>query len=395
MHSFTDPSDIHQQNPQGAEPGAISLLLGHPDPTTLLPPALLETMQRFIHSPQATTSLQYGPEQGTPDLIAFLREKINQEQNLSIQTANLMIVAGSTHAVDMLARLYARPGGVILVEAPTYVDALHIFRDHHLELCSIPMDEDGMLPAALDQQLAQLTATGKHPSFLYTIPTYHNPTGRALSEERRLEILRLARHHGLLIVEDDVYRDLSFDGPVPASFYALSGGQQALSIGSFSKTLAPGLRVGWLLGSQDAIQRCINCGTTQMGGGANPFTSRIIAEYCQQGHWSSHIANLRSLYKIRRDVALSALSRSMPAQVEWTHPRGGFFIWLSLPQHIFAQDVKRQALQSGVSLAAGEGFFVHPAQGQHNLRLAFSYAKPDDIEAAIRILAQVIAALSQ
>ena len=382
-----------QDLPQGMAENTISLLLGHPDPATLLTPELLHAMQRVISSPQAYTALQYGPEQGTQSLIKFLVEKINREQGLSLQPGNLMVVGGSTHAVDMIARLYAK-GGVVLVEAPTYVDAMHIFRDHQIELCSISMDEDGLIPSELEKQVARLSANGKSPSFLYTIPNFHNPTGSTLSEARRREIIGLARHYGFLIVEDDVYRDLSFEnvseGVVPTSFYVLAQGKQVLSIGSFSKTLAPGLRLGWLLGAEDDIQRCVNCGTTQMGGGANPFVANIVAEYCLSGHWETHIVNLRSLYKTRCNVALAALEQYMPADVGWTRPAGGFFIWLSLPKNVFAQDVKRMALQEGVLVAAGEGFFVTPAEGEHNLRLAFSCAAPGEIETGIRILAEVI-----
>ena len=380
--------------PQGAVPNTIALRLGHPDPTTLLPPELRQAMVQVISSPQAATALQYGAEQGTPGLLEVLVEKINREQQLAVQAANLMIVAGATHAVDLLARLYAKPGGVVLVEAPTYADALHVFRDHQLEVCSIAMDEEGLIPSALEEQVALLQTSGKSPAFLYTIPTFHNPTGSTLSEARRIEILSLARRTGFLIVEDDVYRDLAFEDAVPSSFYALARGQQVVSVGSFSKTLAPGLRLGWLLSGEETIQRCIDCGTTQMGGGANPLVAHIVAEYCQSGAWEPHLARLQSLYKSRRDRALAALGHYMPAEVTWSHPAGGFFIWLTLPQHVSAQDVKRLALLYGVDLAAGEGFFVQPAEGTHHVRLAYSCATPNDIEAGIRILAQVIQRLT-
>jgi len=376
--------------PQGMAHNTISLLLGHPDPATLLTPELGNAMLSLVSSPQCITALQYGPEQGTRSLIDFLVEKIQREQGISISPANLMVVAGSTHAVDMLARLYAKPGGVVLVEAPSYVDALHIFRDHRIELYAIPTDENGLIPDELAKRVAELHANGKLPSFLYTIPNFHNPTGCTLPEVRRLEIIRLARQFGFLIVEDDVYRDLSFEGAVPASFYALADGNGVMSIGSFSKTLAPGLRLGWLVGSEEAIQRCVNCGTTQMGGGANPFAAHIVAEYCRSGYWQEHITRVRSLYKMRRDVALAALDKYMPAGVRWTHPAGGFFIWLALPRDVFAQDVKRLALSEGVALAAGEGFFVNATDGEYHLRLAYSCASPDDIDAGIRILGQVI-----
>ena len=385
-----EASMISNDLPQGMSQNTISLMLGHPDPETLFTPELRNAMLHVINSPHAYAALQYGTEQGTQSLINFLVEKINREQGLSLQPGNLMVIAGSTHGVDMLARLYARPGGVVLVEAPTYVDALHVFRDQRVELCSIPMDEDGLIPQELEKQVVQLLSRGTLPSMLYTIPNFHNPTGITLAEARRSEIIKIAQQYGFLIVEDDVYRDLSFEGAVPASFYALASGRQVYSIGSFSKTLAPGLRLGWLVGSEDAIQRCVNCGTTQMGGGANPFVASMVAEYCQGGSFETHILRLQSLYKMRRDVALTALGMHMPADMRWTHPSGGFFIWLSLPESIFARDVKRLALQEGVLVSAGEGFFVHPAGGEHNLRLAFSCARPGDIEAGIRILAQVI-----
>ena len=381
---------ISNDLPQGMLQNTIPLMFGHPDPDTLLTPELRNAMLHVINSPRAYTTLQYGAGQGPQGLINFLVEKINREQGLSLQPGNLMVIAGSTHGVDMLARLYAKPGGVVLVEAPTYVDAIQVFRDHQVELCSIPMDENGLIPSELEKQVVQLRSSGTFPSMLYTIPNFHNPTGSTLSEARRSEIIRIARQYGLLIVEDDVYRDLSFEGAVPTSFYALANGQQVFSIGSFSKTLAPGLRLGWLVGSEEAIQYCLNCGTMQMAGGANPFVAHMVAEYCQSGSLEQHVLHLQSLYKMRRDVALAALERYMPSDVEWTHPAGGFFIWLSLPENVFAQDVKLLSLQEGVLVSAGEGFFVNPADGEHNLRLAFSCATPDDIESGIRILAQVI-----
>src|SRR2546427_2576589 len=186
---------ISNDLPQGMTENTISLTLGHPDPATLMTPELRDAMQHVISSPQAYRALQYGPEQGAQSLIDVLVEKINREQGLAISPSNLMVVAGSTHAVDMLARLYARPGGVVLVEAPTYVDAIHIFRDQQLELCPIPMDEEGLITSELEKQMARLHANGTSPSFLYTIPNFHNPTGCTLPEARRSEIIGLAGHY--------------------------------------------------------------------------------------------------------------------------------------------------------------------------------------------------------
>jgi 2-aminoadipate transaminase len=376
--------------PQGMAKNIIPLSFGHPDPATLPTLELREAMVRVLNGPHAGLALQYGAEQGTPGLIEILVEKFQREQNLALSPAHIMIVAGATQGVDMLARLYSKVGGVVMVEAPTYVDSLHVLRDQQCELCSIPMDEDGLIPEALAEKIDQLHARGTFPSLLYTIPTFHNPTGRTLTEARRRKVIELALQHSFWIVEDDVYRDLTFAETAPPSFYALAGGKQVFSIGSFSKTLAPGLRLGWLLGPEEEIQNCVNCGTTQMGGGANPLVAHMVAEYCLSGQWEPHVQHLRALYKKRRDVALSAMEHFMPADVEWTHPEGGFFLWLHLPTYAQAQNIKRLALQQGVALTAGEGFFVVPADGEHYLRLAYSCATPEEIETGIRILAQII-----
>jgi 2-aminoadipate transaminase len=377
-------------SPQGTAEQGISLMLGHPDPTLLLTPELRSVMQEVFSSPQAYQGLHYGPEQGTQSLLTFLAERISREQGISVELANLMLVAGSTHAVDMLTRLFAGPGGVVLVEAPSYADALHIFRDHRAELHSVPMDDDGLRPDALEERLLRLQTHGTPASMLYTVPNFHNPTGRTLSTERRLQIIELARRYSFLIVEDDVYHDLFFEGTVPPSFYALAQGEGVASIGSFSKTLAPGLRLGWLLASREIVRRCIDCGTSQMGGGANPFAAQVVAEYCRRGHWEPHLARLRSVYRMRRDTALSALSRHMPPDATWTQPAGGFFLWLTLPEQILALHVKRLAKRQGVEIASGTGFFVNPSDGQHNLRLAYSYAAPDELSRGIQILARAI-----
>lgn len=378
-----------QQLPQGVLPGTISLVFGHPDPTTLPVDGLRAATEAVLHSPQACLALQYGPEQGTPALIDYLVEKLNREEGLGLTHENLMLVAGSVHAVDMIARLYAGRDGVVLVEAPTYHDALHTFRDHGVDLRPVPIDDDGIVVEALAAQLALLQRQGKPPRLLYTIPNFQNPSGVTLTAARREAVLELARKYGFLVVEDDVYRDLAFEGEVPPSLYALSGGQEVLRIGSFSKIVAPGLRLGWLFAAPEHIQRCVNCGTSQMGGGANPFTAHIVAEYCRAGHLEPQIARLRQVYRHRRDVTLAALERHMSPGVTWTRPRGGFFIWLTLPEGMNVERLREAARQRGVLFVPGTGFFVGGG-GERNLRLAFSFVPPDEIERGVAVLAQAI-----
>jgi 2-aminoadipate transaminase len=378
-----------QELPQGVLPGTISLIFGHPDPTTLPVDGLRAATEAVLRGPRARLALQYGSVQGTPALIDYLVGKLNREEGLDLTHDNLMLVAGSVQAVDMIARLYAGHDGVVLVEAPTYHDALHVFGDHGLDLRPVPIDDDGMIVEALAEQLASLQREGKPPRLLYTIPNFQNPSGVTLTAARQEAVLDLAREHGFLVVEDDVYRDLAFEGEVLPGFYALSGGQGVLRIGSFSKIMAPGLRLGWLIAAPEHIQRCVNCGTSQMGGGANPFTAHVVAEYCRVGHLEPHIARLRQVYRRRRDVTLAALERHMPPGVTWTRPRGGFFVWLTLPEGISVGPLQEAARQRGVLFVPGTGFFVGGG-GQRNLRLAFSFVPPDEIERGVVILAQAI-----
>jgi 2-aminoadipate transaminase len=378
-----------QELPQGVLPGTISLVFGHPDPTTLPVDGLRAATEAVLSGPQARLALQYGPEQGTPALIDYLVGRLNREEGLSLTRDNLMLVTGSVHGVDMIARLYAGHGGVVLVEAPAYHDALQVFGDHGVDLRPVPIDDDGIVVEALAKQLALLQREGKPPRLLYTIPNFQNPSGVTLIAARREAILELAREHGFLVVEDDVYRDLAFEGEVPPSFYALSGGRGVLRIGSFSKIMAPGLRLGWLIAAPEHIQRCVHCGTSQMGGGASPFTAHIVAEYCRAGHLEPQIARLRQVYCRRRDVTLAALERHMPPGVTWTRPRGGFFVWLTLPEGTSVEPLREAARERGVLFVPGTGFFIGGG-GERNLRLSFSFVPLGEIERGVVILAQAI-----
>lgn len=376
-----------QALPQGVLSGTISLVFGHPDASTLPVDDLLAAAKEVLRGPPARLALAYGAEQGLPALIEYLVGRLNRDEGLGLTQDNLMIVAGSTSAVDMIARLYAGPAGVVLVEAPTYHDALHVFRDHGTELRGVPVDEEGLIVGALEAQLVALEREGKSPRLLYTIPNFQNPAGVTLTTARRRAILKLAREYGFLIVEDDVYRDLIYEGDAPPSLYALANGQGVLRIGSFSKILSPGLRVGWLIAAPEHIKRCIDCGVMQMGGGASPFAAHVVAEYCRAGHLEPHIVQLREVYRQRCEVMLRALERHMPPGVTFTHPRGGFFVWLALPKDVKSGLLREAARAQGVLFAPGTGFFANGG-GERNLRLAFSFVPPDEIERAIVMLAR-------
>ena len=379
-----------ESTPQGVVAGSIPLFAGHPASDLLPIDGLGGVIRSAWREGSVARFLNYGDEQGNPQLIDFLVERLNSRENLGIDRGNVMIIGGSTGGVDMVTQRLTVPGDAVLVDAPSYRDALHIFRDHQLELCAVPIDDEGIILADLERKLRDLASKGKKPRFYYVVPNFQNPSGITVTRERRLAVIELSREYGFAIVEDDVYSELRFEGASAASFFALAGGGQVIRLGTFSKTLAPGLRIGWLIASAQRIASFVASGVLRMGGGANPFSAAVVADFCRSGDWEAHVAWLRGQYRWRRDLALAALQNSMPAAVEWTRPAGGYFIWLRLPAGVQVDGLEASAQEQGLYFASGKGFFAEPADGAHHLRLSFSFVPLPDLQAGIEILGALI-----
>ncbi len=376
--------------PQGVVAGSIPLFAGHPAPE-LLPTAALRQVIEGAWAGRATGRfLNYGDERGDPQLLDFLAERVNREESLCLKRENLMLVGGSTWGLNMIAGQLASPGDAILVDAPSYRDALHIFRDQRLDAQAVEIDGDGICVDALERRLGALAARGRAPKFYYVVPNFQNPSGITMTLERRQAVVDLSRRYGFVILEDDVYHDIRFGGELPPSMFALAGGELALRLGSFSKTLAPGLRMGWLMASAERIAGFVDSGLLRMGGGANPFSAAIVADFCRSGAWERHLDWLRGQYQARRDIALAALNAAMPAGVEWTKPEGGYFIWLTLPKGLHVDELEGRARARDVYFASGKGFFVEPAAGARHLRLSFSYLPPENLRQGIACLGELI-----
>jgi 2-aminoadipate transaminase len=369
-------------------PGTISFIYGLPDPGTFPVDDLRHAADQVLRE-RPYLALQYGPEQGYGPLIDHLRRKLAGEEGLALERPQVMLSGGSAQTIDHLCTILTRPGDLVLVEAPTYHETLQLFRDHGLRPLQVPTDEDGLLVEALADRLQALARCGDRARLLYVIPNFQNPSGITLAADRRPAVLALAERYDLLVVEDDVYRDLAYGQEAPPSLFALDGGRRVLRIGSFSKILAPGLRLGWLLGPAGLIERLVGSGLRCMGGGANPLIANILATYCQQGRLEPHIEGLRPIYRERRDVALAALEAHMPASAHGTRPGGGFFLWITLPEPLRAAAAVQQARAAGLLIPGGDPFFAEAPTGQY-LRLAFSYVTPDKIQAGIEILGQVL-----
>jgi 2-aminoadipate transaminase len=375
----------------GGPAGAIPFVYGHPDPDLLPVEKIITATERALRT-RGRLALQYGPEQGYGPLLDVLIGKVERDEGLRLTRASIMLCAGAAQGLDTAARLFTRPGDVVLVEAPSYHEAIATLRDHPVELRQVPMDDQGLLVEALAKRLEALNRAGRRVVFLYTIPTFQNPAGITLTAERREALVDLATEQGLLLVEDDVYRDLCYEGRVPPSLFELAGGRGVIRLGSFSKILAPGLRLGWIIAPAEVIQRIVSCGLKGNEGGANPFVAHVVAAFCQEGWLEPHIAQLVARYRARRDALLAALEREMPEGVRWTRPAGGFFVWLTLPQPLEAEAVLAEARERGVVFVPGVRFFAEASEGggRRNLRLPFSVLSEAQMAEGVKILAEVI-----
>jgi len=389
--SSPPPFDPLQGVQAGGPAGAIPFVYGHPDPDLLPVGKILTATERALRA-RGRLALQYGPEHGYGPLLDYLIGKVERDEGLRITRANVMLCAGAAQGLDTAARLFTRPGDVVLVEAPSYHEAIGTLRDYPVELRQIPMDDHGLVVEALAERLEALSRAGRRVAFLYIIPTFQNPAGITLTAERREALVELAAEQGLLLVEDDVYRDLCFEGRVPLSLFELAGGQGVIRLGSFSKILAAGLRLGWIMAEPEVIRRIVGCGLKGNEGGSNPFVAHVVAAFCQEGWLEPHIAQLVARYRTRRDALLVALEREMPDGVRWTRPGGGFFVWLTLPEPLEAEAVLAVATERGVIFTPGARFFAQASEGggRRNLRLPFSFLSEAQIAEGARVLAEVI-----
>ncbi len=365
------------------KPGVIDLAWGQPDPK-LLPVAAMQQATELALKRYGADALAYGADAGAGPLLDYLRTRVERNEGKKLGTDQIMITGGNSDALDQISTHFSEPGDTVLVEAPTYHLAVRILRDHHLDIVPVPIDEDGLRVNILQEQLAELKRAGKNVKFLYTIPTFHNPTGASLSEGRRRGLVKIAAQERLLIVEDDVYRELAYDGPALPSLWSLAPDGVVLRMGSFAKSLAPGVRLGWLTGKGEHVQRMAAGGLRDSGGGVNHFTAMILAAFCENGLYDEQLDRLRNSYRERRDALAEAIARELP-DATFNKPGGGFFQWVTLPDGNDTQVLRARAPEYGVDFIQGSRFFVEGG-GTSSLRTAFSLYAPEELAEAMRRL---------
>lgn len=365
-------------------PEVVSLAGGMPYLPALPLDAIAEISARLI-SQKGAVALQYGSGQGEEVLREQIVE-VMRPQGIDAHPDDVVVTTGSQQALDLVSRIFLDPGDVVLAEAPSYVGALGVFRSYQAQVVHVPLDQDGLQPAALEEALVRLRAEGKRVKFLYTVPNHHNPAGVTLSLERRREVLAIAQRHELLILEDDPYALLGFDGdPLPA--LRSMDAEHVVHLGSFSKTFAPGYRVGWAVAPHAvreklvlASESAILCPTS--------FGQFAIAEYLSSYDWMGQVKVFRELYRERRDAMLDALATHLP-RATWTHPVGGFYVWMTLPDGLDAKAMLPRAVTGRVAYVPGGAFYAD-GSGSRSVRLSYCFPPADRIREGVRRLAAVV-----
>ena len=370
-----------------ARPEIVSLAGGSPY-VTALPLDTVGNMVGQLIADRGSVALQYCTAQG--DL--GLREKICEVMSLEGIRAHpddVVVTVGSQQALDLITRIFVDPGDVVLAEAPSYVGALGSFAAYQADVVHVAMDDDGLIPEALEDTIQRLTAAGRRIKFLYTVPNYQNPAGVTLSAQRRPRILEICQAAGLLVIEDNPYGLLGFDGEPMRSLRA-DDAEGVVYLGTFSKTFAPGVRVGWAA-APPAIREKLVLAAESAVLCHSSFSQLVVSEYLATQPWREQVKDFRELYRQRRDAMLDALAAQMPDGCRWTTPAGGFYVWLELPEGINAKAMLPRAVSSRVAYVPGTGFYADGG-GTDHLRLSYCFPPPDRIREGVRRLASVIEA---
>jgi 2-aminoadipate transaminase len=380
-------------------PDVISLAGGLPDTTTFAPELYAKLMSQ-VAAEQTARALQYGPTEGMAVTVQCIVEVMAAEGTL-VDPGEVIVTTGGQQVIDLVCKTLIDPGDVIVAEAPTYPGAVPTFSAYQAEVEQIEMDSDGMPIDELERTLDRLQAEGRRPKFIYTIPNFQNPGGVTMSLARRRRLVEVAHERELLILEDNPYGLLRYEGEPLPTLYSLdaeAGGAADLVIylGTFSKILSPGLRLGWAVAPRPVLEK-LNLGKQGADLCSSPVTQLFVAEYFKQheGHgeprWLGYLEQLKELYRRRRDVMLAALDEHFGEQARWTKPQGGLFVWATLDERIDTTDLLAQARENeGVAFVPGRAAYMDGHRGSSSMRLNFAGVPDEDIREGIRRIGKVV-----
>lgn len=378
----------NMSRPSRANPeGMISFVYGDPDAGSLPLEEMAEGAELLAEHNRRDT-LAYANPVGPDGLALALAGKLKRDYNLDVTADQILVSSGAAAGLGLVADMLIDPGDIILADAPAWMGAIGMFRLAGAEVIGIEVDGEGVNTARVVETLDRLENEGKRPKFLYTIPTFQNPTGVELSVERRHELAKIADERGLLILEDDAYIDLRFAGEPKPTIFSLAKPGSVLLFGTLSKTIAAGLRLGWCAGPVEVIAAISRGRADSL---RNTYTAALAEWYIDSGKLAEHIQELRSIYQRKCEYMLRALNREMPEGTTWTTPQGGFFLWVTLPEGVDAVEIIGECRAQLVDYIPGPSFYSD-GSGRQSLRLAFSAVSDEEIDAGIARLATVVKA---
>jgi 2-aminoadipate transaminase len=368
-------------------PEVISLAGGLPDTSTFPPASYAAIMQR-VAAESTAKALQYGPTEGQSAVRACVAEVMAAEAT-PVDAEDVLITTGGQQVIDLVCKTLLDPGDVVVAEAPTYPGAVPAFSAYEADVVQVAMDEDGMRVDELEATLERLEREGRRPKFIYTIPTFQNPAGVTMSLPRRRRLVEVAAERELLVLEDNPYGLLRYEGEPLPTLRSLDGGEFVIYAGTFSKILSPGVRLGWAVAPRPVHDK-MNIGKAGVDLCSSSMTQCFVAAYFAQGRWQDYLDSLRELYRHRRDVMLDALDEHFGGgEVAWTRPQGGLFLWVTLPEYLDTTDLLARALQEHVAFVPGRGAYLD-GRGGSSMRLNFSGVGEDDIREGVRRIAGVV-----
>jgi 2-aminoadipate transaminase len=370
-----------------ARPEVISLAGGLPDTSTFPARTFAAQMTRIAQESTAE-ALQYGPTEGFAETVDCIVEVMGAEGMLP-DPDDVIVTTGGQQAIDLICKTLVDPGDVVVCEAPTYPGAVPVFCSYQAETIQIDCDEDGMRIEELEAVLAQLDREGRRPKFVYSVPNFQNPAGVTMSLARRRRLVELARQRELLVVEDNPYGLLRFGGEPLPPLYQLDGGDFVIYVGTFSKILSPGIRLGWAVAPPPVMEKIV-LGKQASDLCTSTLTQHFVREYFSEGNWQEYIADLVEIYRGRRDAMVEALREHFPAEASWTEPEGGLFIWATLPEYIDTGDLLAKALREDVAFVPGQAAYVDESRGRSSMRLNFSGVGEDEIREGVRRIGKAI-----
>ena len=367
------------------QPGVISFAGGLPGPDLFPVEELREAADRVL-THYGRKALQYGLSMGYPPLREFIAERVAMRGGVQLTADNILVTSGSQQALDVVGRAFLEPGQYVLCCRPTYLGALQAFSFYGARYTAVNMDDNGMMVETIDPLIRE-----HRPRLFYVVPNFQNPSGITMSEKRRQLLVQKAQQYGIPIVDDNPYGELRYSGTDVPSIKSI-GGQAVIQLGTFSKIISPGLRIGWIAASRqtmgvfERVKQCTDLHT-------NEFAQYVIYEFVQNGALDRHIERLKVAYHARRDAMLRAMSEFFPETVTWTKPEGGLFLWVRLPEGADAAELFKAAIEEKVAYVPGKPFHTD-GSGSNTLRLNFSNASQENIHEGIKRLGRVFASLA-